>query len=138
MQNIQSRRRFLAGAAAASAAGLIGTPVRAFAEGSLETTAIRLAKIAGICIAPQYVAEELLHLEGFTDVSYVVTEAAVGTSETIARGEVGLQPEFCRSTGPCNRCRRPDHDFGGRAYRLLRTVRPTKASAASPTSKARP
>ena len=94
MQNIQNRRRFLAGAAAAGAAGLIATPVRAFAEGPLETTAIRLAKIAGICIAPQYVAEELLHLEGFTDVSYVVTEAAVRTSESIARGEVDFSLNF--------------------------------------------
>jgi NitT/TauT family transport system substrate-binding protein len=54
-----SRRRVLA-ALSASAAGLIGG-TRGFALEALpETTTIRLAKIPGVCIAPQYVAEELL------------------------------------------------------------------------------
>ena len=44
-------------------------------EAPLETTAVRLIKIPGICIAPQYVAEELLRAEGFTEVRYVVSEA---------------------------------------------------------------
>jgi NitT/TauT family transport system substrate-binding protein len=41
----------------------------------LETTRIRLSQIAGICIAPQYVAADLLKAEGFTDVQYVETGA---------------------------------------------------------------
>ena len=41
----------------------------------LETTRIRLSQIAGICIAPQYVAADLLRAEGFTDVQYVETGA---------------------------------------------------------------
>ena len=32
-----------------------------------ETSAIRLIKIPGICIAPQYVAEDLLRAEGFNE-----------------------------------------------------------------------
>ena len=44
------------------------------AEPPPETTRIRLHKMAGICIAPQYVAEEFLHAEGFTDVQYVAAE----------------------------------------------------------------
>ena len=40
-------------------------------EGPPETTTIRLPMSANICWAPQYVAEELLRAEGFTDVRYV-------------------------------------------------------------------
>jgi NitT/TauT family transport system substrate-binding protein len=40
-------------------------------EAPPETTTIRLGKIPGICIAPQYVAEDLLRTEGFTNVQYV-------------------------------------------------------------------
>jgi NitT/TauT family transport system substrate-binding protein len=36
-----------------------------------ETTTVRLAKIPGICVAPQYVAEDLLRSEGFNSVQYV-------------------------------------------------------------------
>ncbi len=45
------------------------TPVDA--EPPPETTRLRLSQIAGICVAPQYIADELLHAEGFTDVRYV-------------------------------------------------------------------
>ena len=40
------------------------------AEPALETTRVKLVRIPGICIAPQYVAEDLLRLEGFLDISY--------------------------------------------------------------------
>ena len=69
----QTRRGFVAGLAAAGAAGLVHAPYARAAEGSLETTAIRLVKNAGICVSPQYVAEALLHDEGFTDIRYVDT-----------------------------------------------------------------
>lgn len=67
------RREFVKGLAAlAGSAGLLGyDPRPAAAEPPPETTRIRLAQIPGICIAPQYVAEELLRGEGFTDVQYV-------------------------------------------------------------------
>jgi NitT/TauT family transport system substrate-binding protein len=32
---------------------------------------VRLTKVPGICLAPQYVAEELLRAEGFTEIAYV-------------------------------------------------------------------
>ena len=96
MQIIQSRRRFLAGLSAAGAASLVGVRASLAAEPPLETTSVRLAKIRGICIAPQYVAEELLHPEGFTDVSYVVTEAAVGAVGGDRERPGGLHFEFCR------------------------------------------
>lgn len=71
MKTIQSRRRFLATLSSAGVASLIGAPNSDAQEGRLETTTVRLTKMPGICIAPQYVAEELLKSEGFTDVQYV-------------------------------------------------------------------
>jgi NitT/TauT family transport system substrate-binding protein len=61
----QSRRRFLA-TIAASGVGLIGGQKSIAQDGRLETTTVRIGKIAGICIAPQYVAEELLVLRALT------------------------------------------------------------------------
>ena len=57
--SVQDRRRFLAALSAAAAAAVIG-PSHSSAQHALETTTIRLAKHSGICIAPQYIADELL------------------------------------------------------------------------------
>jgi NitT/TauT family transport system substrate-binding protein len=38
---------------------------------ALETTTIRLVHAPSICTAPQYIAEEFLRLDGFTDVQYL-------------------------------------------------------------------
>jgi len=71
MTMMQTRRRFLTTLSTAGAAGTI-LPSRAFAaEGALETTTVRLTKTPGICLAPQYLAEELLRAEGFTEIHYV-------------------------------------------------------------------
>jgi NitT/TauT family transport system substrate-binding protein len=94
MQIRRSRRDFLAGAASVAAAGVLGARAPIADEGQPETTTIRLAKIPGICIAPQYVAEALLRAEGFTDVRYVTVEPGVGTSAGIARGEVDFTLNF--------------------------------------------
>src|SRR5215831_17676951 len=67
-----SRRRFLGGLTLAGTAGLLGLrPALVAAEPPPETRRIRLIKITGICVAPQYVADDLLRVEGFTDVEYV-------------------------------------------------------------------
>lgn len=66
-----TRRRFLTTLSSAGAAGLLGVPRALGAEGVLETTTVRLTKVPGICLAPQYVAEELLRAEGFTEIRYV-------------------------------------------------------------------
>jgi NitT/TauT family transport system substrate-binding protein len=67
------RRRFLTGMTLGGGAALFGVRARvAGAEPPPETTRIRLVNITrGICTAPQFVAEELLGIEGFTDVQYV-------------------------------------------------------------------
>ena len=62
-----SRREFLTKATLAGTAGILGLKPNSFAaEPPPETTRIRLSQIPGICIAPQYVAKELLPGEGFT------------------------------------------------------------------------
>lgn len=67
------RRTFLKGVAAlAGSSALLGYDLgSATAEEPLETKSIRLVHTPVICFAPQYLAEELLRLEGFTDVTYV-------------------------------------------------------------------
>ncbi|MGH6895108.1 MAG: ABC transporter substrate-binding protein [Geminicoccaceae bacterium] len=94
MPIIQSRRGFLTSLSAAGAAGVLGARTSLADEGPPETTTIRLTKVAGICIAPQYVADELLRAEGFTNVRYVATQAGYGQSESIARGEVDFSLNF--------------------------------------------
>jgi NitT/TauT family transport system substrate-binding protein len=93
MTMMQTRRQVLTGLSLAGA-GLACNPRVLAAEESLETATIRLAKNAGICIAPQYVAREFLRAEGFTDVRYVATEAGIGQSEAIGRGEVDFSLNF--------------------------------------------
>ena len=93
MPILQNRRRFLTTLTSAGAAGLIA-PRHSFAQDAPpETTTIRLSKRASICAAPQYIAEELLRAEGFTDIHYVVTPPAV-LSTAIGRGEVDLSMHF--------------------------------------------
>jgi NitT/TauT family transport system substrate-binding protein len=70
-RNLSGRRRFLAMSSALGAAPLLGVPRSAAAEPPPETTKIRLVHAPAICLAPQYLAEEFLRLEGFTDVEYV-------------------------------------------------------------------
>jgi len=93
MPSMQTRRRFLTTLSLAGAAGLVRPPLASAAEGALETTTVRIAKLGAACLAPQYVAEELLRAEGFTDIRYVDTPlAAIG--ETIGRGEVDFSTAF--------------------------------------------
>ncbi len=74
MLMLQNRRRFLTSMSLAGAAGLTGLSRSvASAEPPPETTTIRLPAFPAACIAPLYLAEELLHEEGFTEVRYVPT-----------------------------------------------------------------
>jgi NitT/TauT family transport system substrate-binding protein len=89
MQVIQSRRDFLAGLSAASAAGVLGAG-KAFAEeGPPETTAIRLPLTRAICLAPVYIAQDLLRAEGLTDIRYVPSPPA-----TVGRGEIDFDFQY--------------------------------------------
>lgn len=66
------RRMFVSRLALAGAAGLVGTRAEpAAAEPPPETRRIRFNHAPAACLAPQYLAEELLRAEGFTDIQYV-------------------------------------------------------------------
>lgn len=71
MPIIHSRRRLLTALSSAMAASLMSAPRTLAQEAPPEITSIRVAKIPGVCLAPQYIAEELLKSEGFTDIQYV-------------------------------------------------------------------
>ena len=104
--SIQSRRRFLTNAAMAGAASLggFGAWGKALAaEPPPEITTIRFERDPATCIAPQ-VFQELLRIEGFTDIRYVdLTEAHMSQAQAensgpiadmIAHGEVDFGREF--------------------------------------------
>ena len=76
-----NRRAFVTGVTVAGAGGLVGLrPGGAGAAPPPETPRIRLLQTVSICQAPQYVAEELLRAEGFTDVQYIKKEGcAIGS-----------------------------------------------------------
>jgi len=83
------RRAFLKGAMAASTGSLFTTPRARAAEVPPETTRVRLYKFPGLCLAPQYIAEDLLQAEGFTDVQYLdFPEGAVGVFDRVSSSAV--------------------------------------------------
>jgi NitT/TauT family transport system substrate-binding protein len=87
MSAMQTRRRLLTTLSLAAGAGIISMPHVLATERALETTAVRLARSPTICVAPQYVAEELLRAEGFTDIRYLDT-LAPEVPTAVARGRV--------------------------------------------------
>src|SRR6516165_11851216 len=80
-----SRRRVLS-AIGLAGAGALAAPRVLAAEARLETTTVRFAKIPVICFAPQYVCEDLLGMEGFTDIRYVDTKASI-QGQDLAEGK---------------------------------------------------
>lgn len=90
-----SRRAVLGRLAVAGAAGFVGlAPRRGAADPPPETTRIRLVNAPSLCLAPQYVAEELLRSEGFSDVQYLKVEGTAGIPRTLAAGEADISMHF--------------------------------------------
>jgi NitT/TauT family transport system substrate-binding protein len=90
-----TRRAFLSGLTLAGTAGLLSLRSRPVAaEPPPETTRIRLVRIPSLCQAPQYVAEALLHSEGFTEVHYLKQEGTDGIETALASGEADLNGHF--------------------------------------------
>src|SRR6266567_2055851 len=95
MPVLQNRRRFLTTLSSAAAAGLLGGSKALAEEAPLETTRIRLYDWAGVCIAPQFVAEELLKSEGFTNVQYVRDEPSGSLpNPLLASGAIDINSQF--------------------------------------------
>jgi NitT/TauT family transport system substrate-binding protein len=87
----QTRRQFLTSLSLTSAVGLLGARPALAAEAVLETTSVRITKNQGICYAPQYVAEEFLRDEGFTDIRFVdVSPPEISAAITQGKVDVGM------------------------------------------------
>jgi NitT/TauT family transport system substrate-binding protein len=85
MVSMHTRRRFLARLSLAGAAGLLPHSRAEAAEPPPETTTVRFPKDPVICFAPQYVCEELLRAEGFTDIRYL--DADLIKTSDVGRGK---------------------------------------------------
>jgi NitT/TauT family transport system substrate-binding protein len=88
MHIMQSRRDFLTTVSAAGAASALGAQISLADEGPPETATIRVRRDPSICVAPQYIAEDLLHAEGFTDVRYVPAQSGPIQAQMLTRGEL--------------------------------------------------
>jgi NitT/TauT family transport system substrate-binding protein len=88
MHIMQSRRDFLSTLSATSVAGVLGTRGSLADEAPPEVTTIRLRRDPSICVAPWYIAEDLLRAEGFTDIRYVPVQEGPPFAHMIERGEI--------------------------------------------------
>jgi NitT/TauT family transport system substrate-binding protein len=90
-----SRREFLGGLTLAGTTGLLGlTPGPVVAEPPPETTRLRLIRTPAICLAAQFVAEELFRAEGFTDLAYIEKPGDTGIETALASGEADINMHF--------------------------------------------
>jgi len=88
-----SRRDFVSRLTLAGAAGVLGMGPQRASAAPPETTRLRLIHDPSICVTPQYLAEELLRDDGFTDVQYI--EATDGSgARAIAAGAADMMMEF--------------------------------------------
>jgi NitT/TauT family transport system substrate-binding protein len=55
---------------------------------------VRVIQNPSICLAPQYVAEELLRAEGFADVRYVTVAPRIPFEQALGRGEADFSLDF--------------------------------------------
>jgi NitT/TauT family transport system substrate-binding protein len=95
MQIIRNRRSFLAGLSAVGTAGLLKIGDALAAEPPIETTTVRIADFPGsVCTAPQYVAEELLRQDGFSDVQQISTGDNTTTTPMFEADKVDFGLDF--------------------------------------------
>jgi NitT/TauT family transport system substrate-binding protein len=89
-----TRRAFLGGLTLAGTAALLALHARpSAAEPPPETTTIRWLRSPALCVAPYYIAEALLHGEGFTEVRHVQTSVQLWTPGVLS-GEVDFVLNF--------------------------------------------
>jgi NitT/TauT family transport system substrate-binding protein len=106
MQISQTRRDFIASISAAGSAGVFSTRGTLADEGPPEVTTIRIRRevtqpvtINGVtdnalCVAPPYVAADLLRAEGITDIRYVPVQSGLPLTQAFASGEVDFSLLF--------------------------------------------
>lgn len=85
-----SRRALLERASALGTSGLLGLQHgSAAADAPPETRTVRFCHSPSICVAPQYLAGDLLRSEGFTDVQYLALGTRAGP-ERLADGQADM------------------------------------------------
>ena len=89
---MQSRRGFMA--LATGAAGFAAAPALAAGGGAPETAAVRFANAPNYCIAPQYLAHDLLRAEGFEEVRYVEAPTGPAAGKAVAEGRADFYSAF--------------------------------------------
>jgi NitT/TauT family transport system substrate-binding protein len=93
MHTMQSRRDFLTTLSVAGAINALGARAP-LAEEPPEVTTIRIRHDPAICVAPQYVAEDLLRAEGFTEIRYVPALGGLPLTRMLGRGEIDFVAGF--------------------------------------------
>ena len=92
---MMDRRQFVTRLVAVGGGSVLGlTPGGARAEPPSETTRLRLGSVPSICLSPQYVAEELLRADGFTDIHYPVSSGGVPGAKEMGAGETDIAMNF--------------------------------------------
>jgi hypothetical protein len=126
MHIMQSRRDFLSTLSAAGAAGVFGARTPRAGEAPPETSTVMIGgDPPGICIAPQYMAEDLLRAEGFTEIRYLSAPGSVALLEMISNGEVNFGIVFVLSSIVEMEAGHP-LTLVAHSFRLLRAVRPRR------------
>ena len=87
MRMTQTRRQLLTALSLAVPAAVLPVRRAPAVEPPPETTTVRLEKLPVICFAPQYVCDEMLRAEGFTDIRRVETTPPA-ISEDLGQGRV--------------------------------------------------
>jgi NitT/TauT family transport system substrate-binding protein len=88
-----TRRDFIRYATAGATGVLCARRDAASAEPAAETRRLRIAQVSENCYAPQYLAEDLLRAEGFSELQYVRAPTG-GVYSGIAKNEVDLSMAF--------------------------------------------
>jgi NitT/TauT family transport system substrate-binding protein len=94
MEMSHTRRRLLATLSLAGAASFLRAPLAVAADGPPETTSVRFMRTPSLCHAPQFVAEELLRAEGFTEVQYIEGKSSAEINEAVTSGRVDFNTHF--------------------------------------------
>ena len=87
MHTMQSRRDFLTTLSATAAVGALGARNSLADDGPPEVTTLRLSTYPNICLAPGFIADELLLAEGFTDIRRMPNTPL----DSVARGETDFE-----------------------------------------------
>ena len=77
------------------AAGALGYRLEPLAaEAPPETTRLRIAEIPSACRSPEWAADALLRMEGFTDIQFSRVAGTAGVERGLATGEIDISGHF--------------------------------------------